>query len=214
MSERAAKRPIERKLAFAVLAVGTIGCLLASFGPIWAVRVAVAVAAAMAYGAVALAWHELSVVRKAHRLQLKAAQDSVVAASDKHRADSIEMIDRFNARTAQLRDVITRLRGELSSARAELSSMRGNSVWLRGEVAERQARIDQLAERIAELESRLAASEGVTESVIHALPRFAASGRRGQLPTAAEIWPDGDFPTVVDLSAIVFPARDAEAREA
>lgn len=209
------------------MVVGTVAAVAASFGPLWLVRVGVGVALAMAFGSVAFAWHELDVVRRAHSVELHQVRAAMVAAATKHHADSIEMIERFNGRTNQLSSMIAKLRGELASAQAELSTMRGNSVWLRSEIADRQATIDALTtemdaltSQVSTLEAALTAKhdgpsdDAVDESAeIFSMPRYGVSGRRtGVLPTAEELWEDGNFPTLVDLTAVAFPERHVEER--
>lgn len=147
----------------------------------------------MAFAAVAVAWQELERERKEHREEIKEQISARTALSERHHADSVAMIERFTARTDNLKAVIATLRRQLGSANAELSSMRGNAVWLRAEVAERQARVDALTTRIAELEA-----EHSEKLVL--LPRHGAASDLH--PSAEDIWGSDEHPTMVDLAKL------------
>lgn len=173
--------------------VGTIVAAASLLGTVWLVRAGVVVAVLMAFAAVAMAWKQLARERSEHQVEIREQVALRVTLSERHHTDSVAMIDRFTARTDNLKAVIAKLRRQLGAANAELSTMRGNSVWLRGEVAERQARIDALTTRIAELES-----EHSRKLVL--LPR---RGTTADLhPSAEEIWGDDEHPTMVDLTKL------------
>lgn len=199
---QAAESPY-RKATLAVMCVGTVVLAAMAFGPLWMVRAALGLAIAMALASVLLAWREVEHVTKAHQLELKAVLAASREQAERRHRESLEMIDRFVERSTQLSANVQRITAELGAAHAELATMRGNSVWLRGEVAERQARIDELNQRIAELESQAE----VAEAEVLALPRYGTASSRA-LPSAEEIWADGNHPTVVDLNAITFPVLD------
>lgn len=185
------------------MTVGTIVLGAMAFGPLWMVRTALGLAIAMAFASVFLAWREVEHITKAHQVELKAVMAASREQAERRHRESLEMIDRFVERSTQLSANVQRITAELGAAHSELATMRGNSVWLRGEVAERQARIDALTERVAELESQAEAAE----AEVLALPRYGTSSARA-LPSAEELWADGNHPTVVDLNAISFPVLD------
>lgn len=173
-----------------------------AFGPLWFVRAGVVVSVLAAFVAVLFAWREIDRVNRAHRVELKSVLAAGVEQANNHHRDSLDMLDRFDARAQQLTGTIARLTSELAAAHGELATMRGNNVWLRGEVAERQAHIDELAARVAELE----AARDQAANLLN-LPRYGvASGR--PLPTAEELWADGNHPTIVDLNRLAFPDVD------
>lgn len=180
-------------MALTILTVGTVVALASLLGSIWIVRAGVALAVLMAFAAVGVAWKQLERERLEHRAELKEQISARVALSEKHHADSVAMIDRFTARTDNLKGVIANLRRQLGAANAELSSMRGNAVWLRAEVAERQARIDALTAKIAELEA-----EHSEKLVL--LPRHGAAAALH--PSAEDIWGEDEHPTMVDLAKL------------
>lgn len=196
----AAKPASERTLALTILAVGTLAAVASLFGGIWVVRAGVVVAIAMAVAAVLVAWRELSRERAAFQSEIKRQIGLRIAQADRHHADAVAMINRFNARTENLNGVVGTLRRQLAAARAELSSMRGNSAWLRGEVAERQARIDALEARVAELEAQ-------HQGNVVELPRHATL-----TPTVDDIWGADEHPTMVDLAKLQLDVALPERR--
>ena len=167
------------------------------FGGIWVVRAGAVVALLMAVAAVSVAWMELKRERAEHREEIKRQVAIRVEQAERHHAESVAMIDRFNERAQNLKSMIAKLRRQLGAANSELSTMRGNSAWLRGEVAERQSRIDAL-----ELEERLVAEEEARQEIeessnIVELPRYA----KGE--EAIELWiSDDEHPTMVDLAKL------------
>ena len=156
----------------------------------------------MAVAAVSVAWMELKRERTEHREEIKRQVAIRVEQAERHHAESVAMIDRFNERAQNLKSMIAKLRRQLGAANSELSTMRGNSAWLRGEVAERQSRIDALEAKIAELEERLAAEEEARQEIeessnIVELPRYAKGEK------AIELWiSDDEHPTMVDLAKL------------
>ncbi|MDO4784480.1 MAG: hypothetical protein Q3997_05285 [Propionibacteriaceae bacterium] len=182
-----------------------------AFGPLWMAQLGVGVALLFSFASVGFAWRELDQARKAHRGEVKALLTASREVADKQHQESLEMLDRFDERANLLKDAVQRLTAQLGAAHAELASMRGNNVWLRGEVAERQMRIDALTARIAELEEARAEATGK----LLVLPkREAASTEARLLPTAEELWADGNHPTVVDLTLLSFPALLDERKQA
>ncbi|TRY18566.1 hypothetical protein FOJ82_05405 [Tessaracoccus rhinocerotis] len=183
----------ERRIALTILIVGTVVSLASLLGGVWVVRAGVLLAIAMAFAAVAVARKQLERERVEHAEEIKEQLAARVALSEKHHADSVAMIERFGARTDNLKAVIANLRRQLGAANAELSSMRGNAVWLRAEVAERQARIDALTTRIAELEAEH------SEKLVM-LPRRGSAAALH--PSAEDIWGEDEHPTMVDLAKL------------
>lgn len=169
-------------------------------GGVWVVRAGVVVALLMAFAAVAVAGRELRRERAAHQAEVKHQVGLRIAQADRHHADAVAMIERFNARTENLNAIVLKLRRQLASATAELSSMRGNSAWLRGEIAERQARIDALTARVAELES-------AGQPNVVALPRHATL-----TPKVEDIWGSDEHPTMVDLAKLQLDVALPELR--
>lgn len=202
---REAAAPSERRSALTILAVGTIVSVASLLGSVWVVRAGVVVAIAMAFAAVAAAWRQLEIERASHRAEVREQVAVRVALAERHHAEQVAMIDRFTARSENLKEIIAQLRRQLALATAELSSMRGNAVWLRAEVAERQAHIDELVSRIAMLES-----EHSEKLVL--LPRRGSAV--GVQPSTEDIWDADEHPTMVDLAKLQLDGIPELRREA
>lgn len=190
--------------------VGTIVVGAMAFGPIWFVRAGVVLSLLMAAASVYFAWREVDALTRAHQLELKGIVAANREESRRRHQESLEMIDRFEDRAGLLNGNLQRVTAALGSAHAELATMRGNAVWLRGEVAERQSRIDALNERIADLEAK----RDEAEAEVLALPRYGVASNRELLPTAEELWADGNHPTIVDLTVLAFPEVREERLQA
>ncbi|PIF02757.1 MAG: hypothetical protein CR979_00805 [Propionibacterium sp.] len=211
MSKHKAERPVERTVTLAILIIGTVVSVALAFGTDWTVRIGLGVAIAMAFTSAIMSWRELDRVSEAYRLELKAVLAANMEQADRHHRDSLELIDRYDAHADQLRAMIRKINTQLGSAHAELAAMRGNSVWLRGEIAERQARIEVLEKRVAELQSMQ--SKGDSDTNLLSLPRYGVSSGQDPLPTAEELWADGDYPTIVDLALVAFSPDEVEERK-
>lgn len=206
-----ARQSNERKITWAALVAGTLLATSLAFGPLWMAQLGVGVALLFSFVSVGFAWRELENARKAHRGEVKALLNASREVADRQHRESLEMLDRFDERANQLKSTVQRLTSQLGAAHAELASMRGNNVWLRGEVAERQARIDALTSRIAELEAARAEATGK----LLVLPKREVCDPEAQLlPTAEELWADGNHPTVVDLTMLSFPVLLDERKQA
>lgn len=193
---RASRQTHERTTALTILAIGTIASLASMLGGVWAARAGVVVAIIMAFAAVFVVLRELSAERARHTAEIRHEVSLRAQQAARHHAESVAMMDRYNARAENLRAVIAKLRGQLAAARSELSSMRGNAVWLRGEVAERQARIEALEKRISELEAE------ETGNIV-AIPVASLQ------PSIKDIWGEDEHPTIVDLTKLKLDFDDA-----
>lgn len=204
----AASSSKERNLALTILGVGTFIVLASMLGGVWVVRAGALLAIGMAFAAVMVAWSELHRERAEHQAEVRRQVALRKEQSERHRADSVAMIERFTGRAEKLQQIIEHLRRQLGAANSELSSMRGNAAWLRSEVSERQARIDGLTARIAELEAELAAAieEETTENVVELpTPPVATSEE--------ELWAEGEDPTMVHLSRVAKIIKQEEQQQ-
>ena len=219
------KNPHERAIAITILAVGSAVVLGSLLGGIWMVRAGAVIGVIMALAAVGVSWLELKRERAEHREELKRQVAFRIEQAEKHHAESVAMIERFNERAQNLKSMIAKLRRQLGAANSELSTMRGNAAWLRGEVSERQARIDALEAKISELEARLVEAEKARDvaleaASLHEAEKLEAEAEIGaeasekelsnvlELPRipsterAVELWTGEDPPTMVDLSQL------------
>lgn len=157
---------------------------------------------------------------------------------DALRRSNVDASQRLRAAQAQIHDGqvrVVELTGTVGRLNAEISSLRGNNVALRQDLTERDTRIAELTERLEAAEAELAelraqlgehVAAGEASEVV-ALPRHAAGqGDSGpdadaararelwdKLPTAQELWADGNYPTVVDLQKLAFPDTAGEERK-
>ncbi len=184
----------ERTSALLILGIGAASALASMLGSTWVVRGGVVVAIVMATIALFVAFKQIDALRAQFREQIREEAELRIALTDKHHADSVAMIERFNTRAHNLNQVILKLRSQLGAAKAELSSMRGNAAWLRAEVAERQARIEELEARIAELEAR-------QQDEVVALPAADAL-----VPSVEDLWGENEHPTMIDLAKLQIDA--------
>ena len=202
----------ERKLTLGFLIAATIIAVVAAFGPLWMVRVGLAVAMIGCALSVWYSFKEIARIEVIHRKELKAMRDQAVEAAHEHHVESMDLIETFTARYKAHGEQLASLRSELSGRKQELSTLRGN-------LASATAESDRRANRIAELEAQLAArmdelavleariaEMGATEGELVSLPRRRSA--RTQVPTAAELWSDGNHPTVVDLALLNLPVAD------
>lgn len=180
----------------------------------------VAVALVASFVAVGFAWREVKLLSTAHRDEVKSLLTASQEIYNRQHREALEMLDRFDERANHLNATVQRLNAQLGAAHSELATMRGNNVWLRGEVAERQAKVDALEAKIVELEAaRDAAAEAAareaeeTTANLVALPTCGGS-TSDLLPTAEDLWSDGDHPTVVDLGLLSLPEMVDERKQA
>lgn len=188
---RVAHNSSERNSALLILGFGSAAALASLFGNIWVVRAGVVVAVVMAAVALSVAFAQIKRIREEHNAALHHEVELRMAQSDQHHADSVAMIERFAARTDNLKAIIAKQRSQLGAAKAELSSMRGNAAWLRAEIAERQTRVDELTARLEALEAEKLAED--TEDSIVEMPETA------MYPQVDDIWGDDEHPTLIDL---------------
>ena len=183
----------ERRATLGFLIAATVIGVVCAFGPIWMVRVGLVVALLGAAASVWYSFKEISRIEILHRSELKAVRDRAAEAARQHHTESMELIGTFTQRYKAHGEQLGNLREELASRQQELSTLRGNLVSTRAEA-------DRRAERITELEALLEATEAKLNQNVVTLPR-----RPGPLPTAAELWSDGNHPTLVDVALLRMP---------
>lgn len=187
----------ERGLALSILAVGTLVAAASMLGGVWIVRVGVVIAIVMAISAAWVTTRELNRERSEHRAEMKRQIERRIAQADQHHEESLAMVERYDARLANLQSLLDKQRKQLTAATAELSTMRGNAAWLRGEIAERQARIDSLEARLAAMPEVPAVEPAAEERNVVAMPRHATLS-----PKVEDLWEAGEHPTVGDISKV------------
>lgn len=206
-----------------VLSVGSVLAIAAAFGPVWVARVGVVIAVLAALLAVRFAWAELKQARTEHAkeqvAQLRAHREQLSA----ERRQSGEVVAALSAHNEQADRRIVTLQSTIGTLRGELSTLRGDNAALTAQVNERGQRITRLGRDLAAREAELAelrelraageAPAGDAAEVL-AMPRHAVVADWDALPSAEDLWSDGNHPTVVDLQQLAFPeAPSAEAKK-
>lgn len=201
----------ERRGTLLALVAATVIGVVCAFGPIWMVRAGVLVSLLGAGIAVYYAFREISRLEALHRTELKAVRDQATLVARAHHEEAMGLIEVFAARSRAHGEQLEALRRELADRQQELSTLRGNVVSVRAESDRRADRIAELELELVALEESLAAEEAASEQTedeaLVTLPRRVVAAKvadRG-LPTAAELWSDGNHPTVVDLALLNLP---------
>ncbi|RCK69186.1 hypothetical protein DT076_12690 [Desertihabitans brevis] len=215
--------PSGRTLSIAVFAVGAVVAVAAAFGTEWIIRAGLAVAVLAGGLALLLAWRAaaraLRQQRERHaetlRAQVSAHRDEVRT----ERANTMAVLDTLEERFANqrkhtevlehrvttLRSQVADLRHQIARLLPEVSTLRGDKAALTAQVAERDATLVELRAELARREAELVSLSG--GEVVHH-PRML-----DQLPTAEQIWADGDHPTVIDLRAVNGLEFDEQSRK-
>ena len=206
----------ERRASLGLMIAATVIGLVCALGPIWMVRAGLLASIFGAAIAVWFAFREISRLEVLHRTELKASREAASLAAHAHHVESMDLINTFTTRYRAHGQQLSALRSDLSTRQLELSTLRGNLVSVRSESDRRGVRIheleEQLAARQAEFEALEAAMDalGSVEAEVVTLPRRTASrtAKNAGVPTAAELWSDGNHPTIVDLAQLKMPFLD------
>lgn len=232
-TRRAQGRQTLLKTSQVVLACGAVLSLAAAFGPVWVVRAGVLLAIVAGVVALVLAARELrrrQFQAEREKAQIVRDQVAVVSAERRESGRTLQAMSDYNARAderatelratiGQLREQLQSLVGENGRLAGDLSSLRGDNAALTMALSDRDGELlrlrRDLAAREAELENLRASEAEVLD-----LPRRAATETGhdnsdwDRIPTAEELWADGNHPTVVDLQKLAFPdAPDAGTRK-
>jgi len=213
----------ERKATVVVLGVAAILGWLSLFGPAWLVRVGLVVAVAGAATSVWLAFKEISRLEVLHRKELKAVQHTASSQAQAHHAEAMDLITTFQQRTRAHGEQLAEARAQLAGVQQELSTTRGNLLSARNEAAQHQehavalqGQLDLERALVAELRAQMAtdAADLAREAELASadpdvvrLPRRVVSRKAlaATLPTAAELWRDGEHPTGVNEALTHLP---------
>ncbi|MGD8214823.1 hypothetical protein [Aestuariimicrobium sp. Y1814] len=212
----------ERRTSLVLMIVVTLVGLACAFGPIWMVRAGLLASILGAAASVWFAFREISRLEVLHRSELKTARDAAARAANAHHVESMNLIETFTTRSKAHAEQLAGLRAELSARKTELSSLRGNLVSARAESDRRGSRITELQAELAQRTAELATLEqqladlAPAEAEVVTLPRRTAAHTvmNGSVPTAAELWSDGNHPTVVDLTQLKLNFPDHQLKEA
>lgn len=229
-SNRAESPSRWRRLAQLVLGAGAVLAVAAAFGPIWVIRVGIGIAIVAGVLAAILLWRQVRTERQRRAAEATAQAKShgvVLSAERTQHISVLSSMETYNEaaadRVRDLGEVINDLQAQLTTQQLELSGLRGNNAALKARIAkleaELAARIAELRTREAEIEAREAELRALIgeDAELVTLPRRMGTSDWDALPSAKDIWNEGDFPTVVDLQTLALggePAPRQERRQA
>jgi len=206
-----------QRISEVVLIAGTVGAVAAASGPVWVVRLGVAVAITAALVACAFAWRDLNAARHAHaQAMLQAARHhGVRLTEERHRNAAV--VEALSMRIADAGKVIERQRTRIAQQRLEMSSLNQDQTYLKGEIEYREKVIAALRDTLREREAELITSSDEADAQIHHMPRRVFVGHDfvwQEMPAEDEIVPES-LP-VVDIKIIdaVLPNYEADRQPA
>ena len=206
-----------QRISEVVLIAGTVGAVAAASGPVWVVRLGVAVAITAALVACAFAWRDLNAARHAHaQAMLQAARHhGVRLTEERHRNAAV--VEALSMRIADAGKVIERQRTRIAQQRLEISSLNQDQTYLKGEIEYREKVIAALRDTLREREAELITSSDEADAQIHHMPRRVFVGHDfvwQEMPAEDEIVPES-LP-VVDIKIIdaVLPNYEADRQPA
>lgn len=206
-----------QRISEVVLIAGTVGAVAAASGPVWVVRLGVAVAITAALVACAFAWRDLNAARHAHAQAMLQAARHHGARLTEERHRNAAVVDALSMRIADAGKVIERQRTRIAQQRLEISSLNQDQAYLKGEIEYREKVIAALRDTVPEREAELTTSNDEADAQIHHMPRRVFVGHDfvwQEMPAEDEIVPE-TLP-VVDIKIIdaVLPNYEADRQPA
>jgi hypothetical protein len=199
-----------RRIAEIVLVGGTVVAVAAAFGPIWIVRLGLAVAITAAVVACVFAWREIHTTRRAHAQAMLEATRSHGAALTEERSRNAAVVHTLKLRITDAGRMIEKQRVTIARKQQQISSLKDDRAYLRGEVQYREKVIAALRETVREREAELIVLRDGPDAEIHHMPRRV-------LAEHESVWQelsvsDGMRPTMVDVTVIdmVLPNYEAD----
>lgn len=206
----------QRRATRTALIVGTVLAIAASFGPVWIVRAGVVIALLAGCLAVRWAWLELRQAREqAGRSRVDDLRSHNVQLSQERRRN-LEVVEALQHHDEANAEKLVELQVFIGHLRTEISSLNSDKAALLHDVIERDRRIEDLIASLADREAELAELWAESEAEVVAIPRHAAPAADWDaLPSAEDLWANGNHPTVVDLQKLAYPpASQARRRQA
>jgi hypothetical protein len=206
-----------QRISEVVLIVGTVGAAAAAAGPLWVVRIGVAMAITAALAACAFAWRDLNAARHAHAQAMLEATREHGARLTEERTRNGAVVDALSMRIADAGKVIDRQRTRIAEQRLEMSSLLQDRAYLKGEIERRDEIIAALGETVLEPETELITASEESKAEVHHMPRRILAGHDfvWQELSEDEITSES-LPTVVDIKIIdmVLPNYEADRQPA
>lgn len=200
-----------RRAAFYTLIAGTVLGIAAAFGSVWIVRAGIALALIAGVLAVWFALREALQQRMEYNQQIL---DQAWAHNNQlttERQRNLEVVEVLRRASEESDEEIVTLQVRIGQLRTELSSLRGDTVALKTDIATRDQQIKQLTADLAAREAELRTLKAAADDAeVLAMPRYAGKADWDALPSAEDLWAEGNYPTVVDLQKLAFPADSTE----
>lgn len=204
-----------RRATLVTLGAGAILGLAAALGPIWVVRVGIALALIAGVLAVRFAWQEMRTNREEHGEQVLGQALAHGEQLSRERERNLEIVEVLRQANEEADEQVVKLQIRIGQLRTELSSLRGDNAALQADVIARDHRIKRLTADLATREAELRALKGVADDAeVLSMPRYASKADWDALPTAEDLWSEGNHPTVVDLQKLAFPATEELRKQA
>jgi septal ring factor EnvC (AmiA/AmiB activator) len=160
-----------RRISEIFLVVSTVMAVAAAFGPIWIVRLGLAVAITAAVVACAFAWREIHTTRRAHAQAMLEATRRHGAALSEERTRNAAVVHTLKVRITDARRMIEKQRVTIARKQQQISSLRDDRAYLRGEVEYREKVISALRETVREREAELIVLRDGPDAEVHHMPR-------------------------------------------
>ncbi|WOP17250.1 hypothetical protein [Raineyella sp. LH-20] len=204
-----------RKVTVGVLVAGAVVAAALAIGGLWVVRGGVALAIVTAVTSVVLAWREATLDRQeVARRDLENARAQGLELT-RERRSNMSVVNTLESRNTAIASRVDDLTTEIRTLRAEIASLRKIKGELVEGIAERDVELLALRTELAKAQQELRKLVG-DEAEVFAMPRRGAvkesASEWAALPTAEELWSDGDHPTVVDMKALVYPETDEQVQ--
>lgn len=204
---------LRRAAIYALVAGGVLG-IAAAFGPIWVVRAGIALALLAGIFAVRFAWLETRKERTEHGQQILGQARAHSEQLTTERQRNSEIVDVLRRASEDSVEEVVQLQIRIGKLRTELSSLRGDNAALQADVVARDREIRRLTTDLESREEELRALKSMAEDAeVLAMPRYAEKADWDALPTAEDLWADGNYPTVVDLQKLAFPGEPDVVRK-
>lgn len=208
---RSASSPL-RRAAVHTLIAGAVLAIAAALGPLWVVRAGIVLALVAGVLAVRFAWRESRQERHQHGQQLLSQVRAHNDQLSSERQRNLEIVDVLRRASEDSDEEVVQLQVRIGKLRTELSSLRGDNAALRADVLDRDRRISRLVTDLAAREEELRRLRDASQDAeVYAMPRYAEKAEKAEkadwdaLPTAEDLWSEGNYPTVVDLQKLAFP---------
>lgn len=199
-----------RRMSEIFLVVSTVMAVAAAFGPIWIVRLGLAVAITAAVVACAFAWREIHTIRRAHAQAMLEATRSHGAALSEERTRNAAVVHTLKLRITDARRMIEKQRVTIARKQQQISSLRDDRAYLRGEVEYREKVIAALRETVREREAELIVLRDGPDAEVHHMPRRVLAEHESVWEELSAT--DGMRRTMVDFTVIdmVLPNYEAD----